>query len=126
VLHHLSLGVSSLQRAATFYDAVLSALGYVQVWSDATAIGYGPAGEGDRLAIKLHGSEAPTPGPRFHVAFTAPSRKAVDHFHAAALRHGGQDNGAPGLRPAYGENYYAAFVIDPDGHRIEAVINAPV
>jgi len=123
VLHHLSLGVSNLERAAAFYDAALSALGYVRVWSDATAIGYGPAGGGDKLAIKLAGIRVVRPGPRFHVAFSAPSRDAVARFHAAALRHGGRDNGAPGLRPDYGRNYFAAFVIDPDGHPIEAVID---
>jgi len=120
MLHHLSLGVASLERAAAFYDATLAALGYGRVWSDATAIGYGPAGGGDKLAIKLVGTPAVAPGPRFHVAFAAPSREAVMRFHAAAVKHGGQDNGAPGLRPAYGENYYAAFVIDPDGYRLEA------
>jgi catechol 2,3-dioxygenase-like lactoylglutathione lyase family enzyme len=123
VLHHLSLGVSSLERAAAFYDATLSALGYGRVWSDATAIGYGPAGGGDKLAIKLVATAVMPPGPRFHVAFAAPSHDAVMHFHAAALKHGGRDNGAPGLRPHYGENYYAAFVIDPDGYPIEAVAN---
>src|SRR6266851_4071637 len=126
MLHHLSFGVSNLDRAAAFYDAVLSALGYVRVWSDATAIGYGRTGSGDELAIKLSARGIVAPGPGFHVAFAAPSREAVARFHAAALKHGGQDNGAPGLRPEYGENYYAAFVIDPDGYRVEAVINAPV
>ena len=123
MLHHLSLGVANLERAAAFYDAVLAALGYVRVWSDATAIGYGPVGEGDKLAIKLVGAKVAVPGPRFHVAFAAPSPKAVEDFHAEALKHGGRDNGPPGLRPDYGESYYAAFVIDPDGHPIEAVIN---
>ena len=123
MLHHLSLGVASLERAAAFYDAVLSELGYARVWTDATAIGYGLAGGGDELAIKLAGTDAIVPEPRFHVAFAAPSREAVAHFHAAALSHGGRDNGAPGLRPAYGKDYYAAFVFDPDGHPIEAVIN---
>ena len=79
------------------------------------------SGGGDKLAIKLVGTPAVAPGPRFHVAFAAPSREAVMRFHAAAVKHGGQDNGAPGLRPNYGENYYAAFVIDPDGYPIEAV-----
>jgi catechol 2,3-dioxygenase-like lactoylglutathione lyase family enzyme len=123
MLHHLSLGVSNLERAAAFYDATLSALGYGRVWSDATAIGYGPAAGGDKLAIKLVATAVVPPGPRFHVAFAAPSHDAVMHFHAAALKHGGRDNGAPGLRPHYGENYYAAFVIDPDGYPIEAVAN---
>ena len=124
MLHHLSLGVSNLERSAAFYDAALAALGYVRVWSDATAIGYGVARGGDKLAIKLQRHGVLAAGPGFHVAFAAPSREAVAAFHAAALLHRGTDNGAPGLRPEYGTAYYAAFVVDPNGHRIEAVINA--
>ena len=105
-----------------FYDAALSELGYERVWTDPSAIGYGKPGGGDQLAIKLQASVA-VPGPGFHVALAAPSRVAVDRFYAAALKCGGSDNGAPGLRPQYGPSYYAAFVIDPDGYRIEAVIN---
>ncbi|HSH89305.1 MAG TPA: VOC family protein [Ramlibacter sp.] len=122
MLHHISLGVSDLERSASFYDAALAPLGYVRVWSDSTAIGYGEPGGGDKLAIKLREGAVP-PGPGFHLALSAPDRDAVARFHEAALVHGGQDNGAPGLRPHYGPNYFAAFVIDPDGHRIEAVIN---
>lgn len=123
MLHHLSLGVADLARSASFYDAALAPLGYVRVWTDETAIGYGSPGGGDKLAIKLR-EQAKAPGPGFHIAFAAPSREAVARFHAAALEHGGRDNGPPGLRPHYGANYYAAFVVDPDGHPIEAVINA--
>jgi catechol 2,3-dioxygenase-like lactoylglutathione lyase family enzyme len=120
MLHHVSFGVADLRRSAAFYDAVLSALGYVRVWADDTAVGYGLPGGGDRLALKLRENVRP-PGPGFHLAFAARSRAAVDAFHAAALRHGGQDDGAPGLRPHYAPEYYAAFVVDPDGLRIEAV-----
>jgi catechol 2,3-dioxygenase-like lactoylglutathione lyase family enzyme len=123
MLHHISFGVADLERAAAFYDAVLAPLGYVRVWTDVTAIGYGKPGGGDQLAIKLRSDGTIPPGPGFHVAFAAPSREAVAEFHAAALRFGGRDNGPPGLRPHYGPSYYAAFVIDPDGHPIEAVIN---
>ena len=122
MLHHISLGVTDLNRSAAFYDAALAALGYVRVWTDATAIGYGVAGGGDKLAIKLRDG-ATAPGPGFHLALAAPDRASVDRFHEAALRHGGQDDGAPGLRPHYGPDYYAAFVVDPDGHHVEAVVN---
>ncbi len=122
MLHHLSFAVSNLERAAAFYDATLTPLGYVRVWTDSTAIGYGKPGGGDKLAIKLQPNVV-APGPGFHVAFAAPSRVAVDRFYAAALQCAGSDNGAPGLRAHYDPNYYAAFVIDPDGYRIEAVIN---
>lgn len=123
MLHHISFGVTDLARSAAFYDATLSALGYVRVWADDTAVGYGLPGGDDKLAIKLRPAASLAPGPGFHLAFAAPSRDAVMRFHAEALRHGGADNGAPGLRPHYGDHYYAAFVVDPDGYRVEAVIN---
>ncbi|TAK42861.1 MAG: VOC family protein [Betaproteobacteria bacterium] len=125
MLHHLSFAVADLQRAAAFYDAALAPLGYVRVWTARDAIGYGLPGGGDGFAIKARSEAITAPGPGFHAAFAAPSREAVDRFHAAALLHGGRCNGAPGLRPQYGPTYYAAFVIDPDGYRIEAVIHAP-
>jgi catechol 2,3-dioxygenase-like lactoylglutathione lyase family enzyme len=123
MLHHVSFGVADLERAGTFYDAVLAPLGFVRVWADATAIGYGRAGGGDKFALKRIADGPAIPGRGFHLAFSAGSRASVDRFHAAALQHGGADNGAPGLRAHYGPHYYAAFVIDPDGYRIEAVIN---
>ena len=126
MLHHISFGVADLERSAAFYDAALSALGYVRVWADSTAVGYGYPGGEDKLAIKLRRNGVVAPGPGFHLAFAAPAREAVVAFHQAALRNGGQDNGAPGLRPDYGANYYAAFVVDPDGYPIEAVTNVPV
>lgn len=124
MLHHLSLGVTDLARSANFYDAVLGALGYVRVWADDQAVGYGVAGGGDMLAIKLRPGATP-PGPGFHLAFGAPTLEAVQAFHTAAMAHYGADNGPAGLRPHYGAHYYAAFVIDPDGHQLEAVINSP-
>jgi catechol 2,3-dioxygenase-like lactoylglutathione lyase family enzyme len=126
MLHHLSFVVARLDRSSAFYDAALSALGYVRVWTAADAIGYGRTGGDDKFAIKLRAGPVVAPGIGFHAAFAAPTREAVDRFHAAALRHGGIDDGRPGLRPHYGPDYYAAFVIDPDGYRIEAVINGPV
>jgi catechol 2,3-dioxygenase-like lactoylglutathione lyase family enzyme len=125
MLHHLSLGVTDVARAARFYDAALAPLGYVRVWSDLRpgetrqAVGYGEPGGGDRLALKQVDTVTPCAGT--HLAFGASSRAAVDAFHAAALAAGGIDEGAPGLRVHYGPDYYAAFVLDPDGHRLEAV-----
>ena len=126
VLHHLSFAVADLARSAAFYDATLSALGYVRVWADEKAIGYGPPGGGDKFAIKLIPNGVLVPGEGFHVAFSAPSRQAVGHFYNAALDHGGTDNGGSGLHPECGKHYYAAFVFDPDGYRVEAVINEEV
>ncbi|QDQ27001.1 VOC family protein [Chitinimonas arctica] len=125
MLHHLSFGVRDLTRAGAFYDAALGALGFRRVFEDDTAIGYGLMDEQDLLCLKLR-DDAHPPGDGFHLAFAAPSRAAVDAFHAAALRTGGRDNGAPGLRDDYGPHYYAAFLLDPDGYRVEAVFNAPV
>lgn len=132
MLHHLSLGVADIERAVAFYDAVLAPLGYARVWSDLRpgesnqAVGYGVPGGGDGLALKHRPDDQRPPGPGFHVAFAAPDREAVDAFHHAALQHGGRDNGAPGLRAHYGPHYYAAFVVDLDGHNIEAVFNTAV
>ncbi|KPF67171.1 glyoxalase [beta proteobacterium AAP99] len=140
MLHHLSFGVADIMRSARFYDAVLGALGQIRVWEDLDdigpdanpAVGYGTEPGNDLLALKQRNTQrlpagaTLAPGPGFHVAFSAQSRGEVDAFHAAALAHGGLCNGPPGLRPDYGPHYYAAFVIDPDGYRIEAVINRPV
>ncbi|MCC5070561.1 VOC family protein [Xanthomonas campestris] len=131
MLHHLSLGVSAIDTSVAFYDAALGALGYVRVWSDLApgtddqAVGYGWAGGGDKLALKQSTAVPLAAGAGFHLAFSAASTAAVDAFYAAALLYGGRCNGTPGLRPDYGDDYYAAFVIDPDGHRIEAVHNQP-
>ena len=127
MLHHISFGVGDIERSAAFYDAALGALGYVRVWVDLQpddpdrAVGYGLPGGGDKFTIKLRGKRARSPGAGFHLAFAASSRQAVAQFHRAALAYGGVDNGAPGLRAHYGPTYFAAFVIDPDGHPIEAV-----
>ena len=127
MLHHLSLGVVDIEAAARFYDAVLEPLGQARVWSDlrpggtGQAVGYGPPGGGDRLALKQVAPGAAVAGPGCHLAFAAGSPQAVEAFHAAALRAGGTDHGAPGWRPQYGDGYFAAFVIDPEGHHLEAV-----
>ena len=121
MLGHVSFGVADLERAAAFYDAVLAPLGYVRVWSNERGAGFGELGGNDRLALFARGADASPPGAGFHLAFDAPDPSAVDAFHAAALAAGGKDAGAPGLRPRYGPTYYAAFVLDPDGHKLEAV-----
>lgn len=122
---HLSLGVADLDRAVAFYDAALGALGYVRLWRTARAAGFGPQGfTGEApLAIIQHGEGARPAGVGFHLAFAAPSRAAVSDFHAAALAAGGADDGAPGVRAHYDPGYYAAFVRDLDGHRLEAVLH---
>ena len=123
MLHHLSFAVTDLVRSAVFYDAALAALGYRRVWEDTTFIGYGVNDGEDTFALKLRPQNVGVPGDGFHVAFSAPSREAAQRFHEAALAHGGTDNGGAELHPEYGPDYFAAFVIDPDGYRIEAVLD---
>ncbi len=133
MLHHLSFPVADLARSAAFYDAALSPLGYVRVWAHETtagykeaAVGYGLPGADDEFGIRLRAQGVIVPGDGFHVAFTAPSREAVTAFYRGALEQGGRVNGGVGLHEEYGPDYFAAFVFDPDGHRIEAVINEKV
>lgn len=129
MLSHVSIGVGNIAVSATFYDAVLGARGCVRVWSDLEpgtldqAVGYGHPGGEDCLALKQQQAMQCAPGRGFHPAFAASTAAAVDAFHLAALRHGGRSNGAPGLRPDHGDAYDAAFVIDPDGHHLEAVVD---
>lgn len=125
---HLSIGVSSLERSVTFYDAALAPLGLTRLWLTHRAAGYGPPGfTGEApFAIIDHGPDALTPLPGMHLALAANSREAVDAFHQAAITHGGADDGPPGIREHYNPGYYAAFVCDPDGHRLEAVLHEPV
>lgn len=130
MLHHLSFAVADLSRSAAFYDAALAPLGYVRVWTQESgagrkesAVGYGLPGAEDQFAIRLRQEGVVAPSEGFHLAFRAPSQEAASAFHQAALKHGGRDNGGVGLHPEHGPNYFAAFAIDPDGHRIEAVVD---
>ena len=125
MLDHVSVTVADLDRAERFYDAVFAALGVAKVGSDhADAwIGYGErcdAAHPDRSYFSVRHGAQPDDAPRRHCCFKASSRAAVDAFWHAGLAHGGKDNGPPGLRD-YHPSYYAAFLIDPDGNRIEAV-----
>ena len=122
MLHHISLPVSNIEKSSELYDAALSALGYKRVCFGEDFAGYGVEDGKDQFMLKQI-DPSTTAGPRFHLAFGAPSRNAVDNFHQAAISKGATNNGEPGLREHYGPMYYAAFIIDLDGHRIEAVIN---
>ncbi len=112
---HVGLRVRDLDVSTAFYRATLTALGHVPGASGDGYAGFGPPAA---PALWLHASAGSS---GTHVAFRAPNRAAVDEFHRRGLAAGGRDNGAPGLRPDYGPNYYAAFVTDFDGNNIEAV-----
>jgi catechol 2,3-dioxygenase-like lactoylglutathione lyase family enzyme len=144
-LSHISIGVRSYAVSKAFYRAALSPLGLSLVFDsedpskggaapDITSssppsstskkvrtLGFGPDADHEILNIFEFGDDASPPGPGFHLAFNAPTRDAVFDFHAMALGFGGTDNGLPGVRKHYGERYFAAFVVDPDGWRLEAV-----
>lgn len=123
MLDHVSITVSDLPRAARFYDAVMAALRVPCVWREDAAIGYGRRNSAEDdgytyLTIRATGVAIRADGR--HWCFRAPDRAAVDAFHAAGLANGGADDGAPGLRTHYHPHYYAAFLLDPDGNRVEA------
>ncbi|WP_455273423.1 VOC family protein [Rhizobium herbae] len=116
---HVSIGVKDLARALRFYDAILTPLGYERLSKTDTVIGYGS----DRISLWIAQVETPVPADRgsgLHFCFVAPNAAAVDAFHAAGVSNGGEDNGLPGLRPEYSQFYYAGFLVDPDGYRLEA------
>jgi catechol 2,3-dioxygenase-like lactoylglutathione lyase family enzyme len=119
MINHVSIGVRDIATAKAFYDAVLKPIGYSCLNASESSLGYGNAS----VAFWISPSASPVPhDPHsgLHFCFTAPTRTSVDAFHLAAIRHGGRDNGKPGLRADYGADYYAAFIVDPDGYRIEA------
>ena len=127
MIDHMGIAVSDIAASRKFYEAALGALGMSvqmevspeQTESGGTALGFGVPGE------KIFWiADQERPGEGTHVAFRARTRGEVDAFHAAGLQAGGRDNGAPGPRPHYGPDYYAAFVFDPDGANIEAVCYA--
>ncbi|ESX45560.1 VOC family protein [Mesorhizobium sp. C416B] len=123
MLDHVSIGVRDTNFSNPFYDAALKPLGYSCLSQSPGSLGYGAQAVG----LWVNDAEQPVPSDEksgLHFCFTAPTRRSVDAFHADALRAGGSDNGAPGLRADYGENYYAAFIVDPDGYRLEACCNA--
>jgi catechol 2,3-dioxygenase-like lactoylglutathione lyase family enzyme len=122
---HISIGVADIARARSFYDAALAPLRYRRLSNGETSLGYGDAAVG--LWIGASARPVPAdPESGLHICFQAPTRASVAEFHRAALAAGGRDNGEPGLRADYGETYYAAYVVDPDGYRLEAYCGAEV
>jgi catechol 2,3-dioxygenase-like lactoylglutathione lyase family enzyme len=124
LLDHVSIAVRDLGRAQLFYDAIMSALGAERVYARPDAVGYGKrnaAGDDAHSYLSVYASLSATADPRRHWCFRARSEDEVRRFHAAGLSAGGASDGAPGLRPDYHAAYFAAFLVDPDGNRVEAV-----
>lgn len=127
MIDHTGFDVSDPQKSRTFYERALAPLGYTvlmeiptQFTGGAVVLGLGVAPKPD---FWLHQGTPQTP--RMHIAFRAKTRQQVDEFYRAALEAGGTNNGPPGPRPHYHQDYYGAFVLDPDGHNIEAVCHDP-
>jgi len=128
MLDHIGIAVTDSARSKAFYDAALAPIGIgliMEVPAEVTQSGGGACGYGkDQKPFFWFGQGKASEG--VHVAFSVHTRDLVDAFYAAAIAAGGKDNGAPGLRPQYHPHYYGAFVLDPDGHNIEAVCHVPV
>ena len=121
---HVSIGVADIARSKRFYDAALKPLGYSRLSDGETSLGYGDKA----VQLWLGATTKPVNADMesgLHFCFDAGQRSDVDAFHRAALEMGGRDNGKPGIRKDYGEKYYAAFVVDPDGYRLEAYTSSP-
>ena len=120
MLDHVTIGITDIERSKAFYDQALQALGISRLYAEGTqAAGYGIR---PKAFFWISMRDAPQTGT--HIAFTAGDRATVDRFYEDAIKAGGRDNGPPGIRPHYHANYYGAFVLDPDGHNIEAVCHA--
>jgi catechol 2,3-dioxygenase-like lactoylglutathione lyase family enzyme len=129
MIDHIGFAVSDAGRSRTFYDVLLGSIGItmiMRVSGDVTESGGDTYGYGDSGKPYFWIGDNERVGQGTHVAFAVGSRALVDSFHTAGLSAGGIDNGAPGLRPHYHANYYAAFILDPDGINVEAVCHLPV
>jgi catechol 2,3-dioxygenase-like lactoylglutathione lyase family enzyme len=126
MIDHITFGVIDFARSTAFYDSAFAPLGLKRLFDlpPEHSGGVSSTGYGDSRPWFWLAESDPTRG-KLHIAIEAASRAAVDAFYAAAMAAGGRDNGPPGVRPHYHPNYYGAFVLDPDGHNIEAVCRAP-
>ena len=122
MIDHISIGVRDLAASARFYDAVLAPLGYVKLHEREKTVGWARAGKTHaEFWINARPAMKPATDGGTHICLRTRATEAVDAFHAAAVAAGGTSDGAPGARPQYSKAYYAAFIRDPDGNKIEAV-----
>lgn len=123
LLGHVSFGVRSYEASKKFYSAIFNAFGVSLVYDDPARkiLGYGPDAQHELINIFERGEAAHPPGAGTHFAFNAPSREAVREFWDAGTRNGGRSDGEPGVRAGYGKHYFAAYLFDPDGFKLEAV-----
>ncbi len=126
MIDHTGLNVSDYARAKDFYVKALAPLGYAVLMElPPSIVPNGGMGMGVPPKPDFWVAGGVPQSPRLHIAFRAGNRAQVDAFYKAAIAAGGRDNGAPGIRPHYHPNYYGAFVLDPDGHNVEAVCHDP-
>ena len=127
MISHVTVGSNDIARAKAFYEKVMASLGYARVYEAEDYFAYGETESSPPCfwVLPPFDGRPAERGNGWHCAFLAPSRTAVDAFHAAALAAGGSDEGAPGLRPQYTDNYYGAYVRDPDGNKLQAVCYDP-
>src|SRR5262245_31909298 len=124
MIDHITIAVHDLGKSKRFYERAFEPLGYRLSFGKEEVFWAFDVGDGSLFEIQQSDDEPPLT--RVHVAFRVNSKAEVDAFYRAALEAGATDNGAPGPRPEYATNYYACFVLDPDGYNIEAMINEPV
>jgi len=125
MFHHVSIGVSDLDRSAAFYDAVLGVLGHVRHMEKPGTVSWRPLNGGGVFWINAREELSVPADDGRHIAFAAESQMQVDIFYETAIVSGAVGDGRPGLRPQYRDTYYGAFVLDPDGHKIEAMHMPP-
>ncbi len=120
---HVSLGITNIEKSLGFYDTVMEALGYSRLFGDVKEkfMAYGPEDSFFIICEPLNETKKVVACNGTHICLKAPSKEAVDQFHKLSIKNGGQDDGPPGIREEYATDYYAAFVLDPDGHKIEVL-----
>lgn len=125
MISHVTLGTNDLTKALAFYDDLFAILGMQRFFTADWGAAYGIRGQGHTLVMRPYDGQSATPGNGMHVAYLARDRTQVDLFYQTAMENGATDEGAPGLRPQYHADYYACYIRDPDGNKLQAVCHDP-